>query len=303
MNNFEIQASAVFGRLAALGTAFGVDLSAFLERLTPLSPELARLAIVHVTEGFDRVAVATQVEREGLERMRELSAACDPEQTGRLERLVGAETRSVYCECESLPGRAHDFAISIQAFGKRGLQIDLERLASIGVSADALASLGAHARTLGGDEQLIGLSDRAEPDGPSWTLHIAQHNRNADERRATRERIGAAAKAMHVTTAQQHVVDGLHESFAKDADSYAWLRATRTGLAAELGVVWGNVAWEHVVRMMIEFYPAGESGRRLGELSGAFGAEYAAAVELVLAPVEPPRMRVAATLSKGRTQS
>jgi hypothetical protein len=122
---------------------------------------------------------------------------------------------------------------------------------------------------------------------------------NDGERAATRERVAAAGAALGVTQAQMNVATALHDSLAKDNDSYASVRVTKSGLSRELGITWGGVAWEHVVRMMLGFYPAADNAASLGKLSGAFDAQVAAAVELTLLPTEPPRMRVAATLTKG----
>ncbi len=292
MKTLEQQASAVFGRIATLGSAYGIAVQPLLDKLVFVSEEAAAFVMVAMPHTFDRIAVATPIRRGGdvIERIGPLSEAADPDQLARFEQLAATDTRDLYAELE----QGNDgFAFSLQAFGNRKLDTDLERLAVLGagtVGAREVAVL------LGAETNLVGVTDRS---GGTWTLHVRQRNRNDGERAATRERIAAAGAALGVTQAQINVATALHDSLAKDGDSYAFLRATKSGLSRELGITWGGVAWEHVVRMMIEFYPGADTAARLGKLSGAFDAQVAAAVELTLLPTEPPRMRVAVTLTKG----
>ncbi len=301
----ELQAAAVLGRIATLAHAYRIELGGYFERLTDLSAELAEFAMIAVPETFDRIAVATPVARAGsaVERVRALSAVADPEQPGRLDRLFGAETTELYVELESVPADDRKLAVSVQGFGVRALDADLGHLGAVaGAGAEVLSALRAAAVHLGGDGELVGLADRGGPAGPAWTLHIRQPNRGDAARAATRARLDDAAAALGVTGPQRNVVQGLHDVFAHDADSFAWVRLRPDGLAPELGVIWSGVAWEHVVRVAIGLYPGSECAKRLGELAGAFDSPAAAAVELVLGPSEPPRMRVAATIQRGRTQ-
>jgi hypothetical protein len=301
----ELPLANVFGRVAALGTAYGIGVQGLLDRLVSMAPELSELAVVNVTSGFDRLSVATEVARAGdaMDRVRGISDACDRDQFERMGALVKGETRSVYIECESVPG-SDGVGVTLQAFGNRALAVDLERLASVGVSPAAIAALGTTARQLGGDEHLVGLSDRATPGGEAtWTLHIAQPNKDAARRSATRDRVIRTATDLAVTKPQQNVVESLHDVLVHDDDSYTYVSTSRTQRSAELGVVWANVPWEHVVRMMIQFYPTNDCPKHVGELAGAFGTDHAAAIELVLRQSEPPGMRVAASLIRGRSQS
>jgi len=300
---FDLEAAALYGRLAAYARATRLDLSRFLEWLAPFGPELAELAMITVPDRFDRMAVTAQIARsgDGVDRLLGLVRAHQPEQAERLAALAGAETGEVNLELETVPGDVDGLTVTVHALGRRRLDDDLARLAGFGVPAASVGELRELAMTLGGDDRLIGLGDRAGSDGTRWSLQVAHHNRDAAERAATRGRLDAAAAALAATDAQRHLVEALHDVFAGGRDSYALLRVDRGGVARELGVMWSGVAWEHVVRMMIGFHPGTDAAARLGELAGAFDADVASAVELVLGPTEPPRMRVAATVIGGRS--
>jgi hypothetical protein len=296
----------VFGRIATLGAAYGIDASGLLDRLSPLAPELASFALVAVPGAFDRLIVTTPLARQGdsLARAARIAALGDPAQTGRLDALTDAGTRALHFEAETVPGDPRAIAISLQAFGARALDRDLPRLAQFGVPAHATDALAAAAASL--DAAYIGIADRAAPPPDdsaeperSWTLTFEHRARDT----AALGRVLATAEQLAATKAQRHVVEGLFATLAQDRETYAWLRVRPAGLDRALGIQWRGVAWEHAVRMMIGFYPNGSAPTKLGELAGAFGADAAAAVELVLGPSEPPRMRVATTLTKGRTPS
>ena len=52
--------------------------------------------------------------------------------------------------------------------------------------------------------------------------------------------------------------------------------------------------------MMVGFYPGRDLAQHLGGIAGAFDADVAASVELVLGVTEPPGMRIASVLRSGR---
>lgn len=289
---FEQQASSVFGRIATLGASYRIDTRPLLDKLALLAPEVAAYVMVAVPHTFDRVAVSTPIKRgaDVIDRVRVLADAADPAQLARFDQLASSDTRDLYAELEHGPD---GFVFSLQAFGNRHLDTDLARLADAGAATAGVREVAA---MLGAEEQLVGVVDRSDA---TWALHVRQRNGSDAERAATRRRVAAAGAALGVTNAQINAVTALHDTFAKDHDSYAFLRLGKGGLSHELGITWGGVAWEHVVRMMLGFYPGAVTAARLGELSGAFDAQVAAAVELTLLPTEPPRMRVAATLTKG----
>lgn len=294
----------VFGRIATLAGVYRIDLTSVIDRIGVLAPELSDLAMVTVPHTFDRIAITTQLVKggDGLDRALALSNACDPEQSKRLAILTSSDTHEVNLEVESLPGDKDGFAVTVQAFGKRSLVSDLDRLQRFGVAMNVATHIGALAQGLG--DRPIGLTDRGDTTGArAWTLHVLQPNRDDAQRAATRERLTTVATALGVTAAQKNVIAGLHDALAGDRDSYAWLRIRSGETTPILGLVWANLAWEHVVRMMTAFYPTRDTSNRLGELSGATGANVAAAIELILGPTEPPRMSVAVTLEKGRTPS
>lgn len=294
MNTLEAQAGNVFGRIATLAATYGIDTSALFDRLTILTPELAELAIVNVGDRFDRISVATQLAREpqAIARMR---AVCGEVQARRVERL-GVDTRSVYVECDAFGGASP--TTSVQMFGKRTLDRDLALLAVEGVEPGAFEELRS-AAVLAGTEH-VGLVDTESGGKTAWTLHIAQNNRGDEARAATKARVRAVAERLGLSSAAVNAADGLHDPFAKDRDSYLALTVSRELLEPALTVTWSDIAWEHVVRVMIGFYPADQTPTKLGGLSGAFGSETASAIELVLGRTEPPRMRVATILTKGR---
>ena len=292
VTTLEQQASSVFGRIATLGGAYGIAVQPLLDKLVFVSEEVAAFVLVAVPHSFDRIAASTPIKRGGdvIARIAPLSEAADPDQLARFEQLAASDTRDLYAELDHGPD---GFAFTLQAFGNRKLDTDLSRLAAVGADTTGAREV---AVLLGAEDNLVGVTDRS---GGTWTMHVRQRNRDDAERAATRQRVAAAGAALGVTQAQINVTAALHDTFAKDNDSYAFIRLTKTGLSRELGITWGGIAWEHVVRMMLGFYPGADTAKRLGELSGAFDSQVAAAVELTLLPTEPPRMRVAATLTKG----
>jgi hypothetical protein len=287
----DIEHSAnVFGRIAAIGAAYGIDLTRLLDRSTPLTPELADLAVVGVPHTFDRIQVLAQIDKNGMPRA---LAECDPEQARRVEALASADTRAAVIELSTIPADRERVAVAFQVLGRRVLATDLARLASFGELP--IETARAVATALGAADHLVGVTDRG--DG-TWTLQIEQSNATPTQRAATRERVDRAAALLGVTRAQRDMVAGLHDVLAKDRDSYALVHVRKERVA--LAVMWGVVPWEHVVRMMMQFYRGGVA-RQLGELAGATGGETAAMVEIVLGTSEPPAMRVAAAIAKGRT--
>ncbi|MDB4961749.1 MAG: hypothetical protein JWP01_1748 [Myxococcales bacterium] len=297
---------AVFGRVATLAGAYHVDVAGLLERLSALAPELAAEALITVPSTFDRIAVATRILRgnDGIDRVRSLSRACDPRQPARLEALAGAETSDLWIELETVPGESQACALTVSAYGKRVLSADLGRLTQFGVAPDVLAQLETLTTTLVGEDKLIGLADRADTAGArSWTIHVAHRNATDEQRAAAVNQITTVAATVGVGEPQRNLVSGLHATFARARDSYSWLRVRENIPGIELGVMWADVPWEHLVNMMLGFAPNSESSARLGELSGAFDAAAASAVELELGSSKIPRMRASVTLRKGRPQS
>lgn len=300
------QAIPVFARITTLAAAYGIDAAALLDRLTAVAPEVSEEALITVPGTFDRIAVGTRIARgnDGVDRVRVLSSTCDATQPARLEQLARAETRDLWVEIESVPHDLQAFAITVSAYGKRVLSSDLGRLAGFGVPGELIKQLDELTTTLVGRDKLIGLADRADTAGArTWTIQVAHRNADAQQRAATVSQIRSVATTLGVTEAQRNVVIGLHDTFAAGRDSYSWLRVREHKPGIELGVLWSDVAWEHVVNMMLSFYPNSGASIRLGELAGAFGADAAAGVELELGSTSLPGMRISVTLTKGRSQS
>jgi uncharacterized protein YbjQ (UPF0145 family) len=306
VHGLELDSSiSAFGRVATLAGAYRLDLTAFLDRLAALAPELGRDAIITVPSTFDRVGVATKITRgnDGIDRVRVLARTCDAEQPDRLARLFGAETHELVVELESMPHDPQAFALIVTGYGKRSLSADLAELATFGLGGE-LARLEELATALVGADKLIGLSDRADTTGArAWTIHVAHRNGDDAQRAATRERIGAVAATLGIGAPQRNLVAGLHDALNDGRDSYSWLRVRPEVPGARLGMLWAGVRWEDVVNIATTLYPRSGCSARLGELAGAFGAGAAAGVELELTTVDPPSMRVLVTLAKGRAQS
>jgi hypothetical protein len=258
-----------------------------LQELTLLAPEVSDYAMISVPHTFDRIAVATGIKRrpEVLDRVREL---CGDDQARRFDRLAGADARgaAVELECSRTGGVDH----ALLAFGNRAPQTDLATLRELGMPANEIAESVAGAL---GDE--IAITDRRD----GWVLHFEQSNATAEQRRATRGRIDRAAEQLAVTLAQRHMFEGLHDTLCQGRETFARLYLDHAA-HTELAVAWGGVAWPHVVRMLIEFY-RGDVAKHAGELSGAFGAETAASVEVGLRSTEPPAMRIAVILMRGQS--
>lgn len=295
MNTSDAQTANVFGRVATLAASYGIDPSALFDRLTLFARELADVAIVGASDRFDRITVATQLPRTADATAR-LRSVCDAAQIDRVARL-GVDTQSVYLECDAVGGTSP--TTSVQMFGKRTLERDLALLALEGVPGAVIAELREVALLADGARH-IGLFDTLAAGEPRWTVQIAQDNRDDQARARTRGRVRAIAERLGLSKAGVNAADGLHDPLAKEHDSYLALTVSRHGFEPMLSITWSAVAWEHVVRMMIGFYPGGEAPTKLGEFSGAFASEAASAIELELGRSEPPRMRVATILTKGR---
>ena len=273
----------VFGRIAALGVAYELDIKRLLQRSGLIIHDPAQLVLVSVPHAFDRMAVMGELKRE---EMAPALALCDRDQLARLDVLAGpADTTGAVVELETVPGAPDRLAVSVQALGRRVLETDLARLAGFGVAIEPVREL---ASALAGS-RLISVTDRSA--GPAWTLHFEQPNATAAQRDATRAQLDRAAAIVGATTAQRHMVEGLHDVFAAGRESFALVHASASGV--RLGVLWGLVPWEHVVRVMLQLY-AGESAKKLGELAGAMGSDVAAMLEVTLTTSPRPEMRVAA---------
>lgn len=276
----------MFGRIAALGDALRVDTRTLLERLTLLAPEVSEYAMITVPHTFDRIAVATGIKRrpEVLARVLEI---CGEDRARRFDRLAGTNARGAGVELATSPD---GLEVSLLAFGNRVAADDLATLESFGLRANAAAR--EVAAQLGSE---IAITDGTD----GWVLHFEQPNATAEQRAATRTRVDTAAARLGATMPQRHMVEGLHDTLCGGRESFARLVLDHDA-APRLAVAWGGVAWEHIVRMMIEMY-RGDVATHLGEIAGAFGADSAASVEVELAPTEPPAMRVTVILTGGQS--
>ena len=274
----------ILARIGALGGIYDVDTTALHQVLATLGPELSRATTVTVPITFDRLAVATQVTRE------RLADLVSRDQLRRLGKLA-PDARHVELEIEA---DGSQLVRTVRASGRRSLAADCELLAGFGVGTLALDSLRDCAAHFGIAD---GISERWRRGGPEWLLHFARDNRNDEARATTRAQILTVARKLAATPPQCNLIDGLHDMLAKDRDSFATLEISPDQTSLQLAVRWQQLRWETVVRMAIGFQPKLDAGSKLGELSGAFDAEQAAALELVLGPQEPPVMRVSVTFA------
>ncbi|HEY1558784.1 MAG TPA: hypothetical protein VGF94_28370 [Kofleriaceae bacterium] len=278
----------VFGRIAALGVAYRIDIQRLVQRASVLVRDPARMLLVAVPHAFDRVAVMAELKKA---EMVPALALCDGDQLARVDTLAGgADTTGAVIELESVPGAPDQLAVSVQALGRRALDSDLARLARFGVAVEPVREV---ANALGSG-RLIGVTDHSA--GPAWTLHFSQPNATPAQRDIARAHLDRAAELVGATPAQRHMVAGLHDVLAAGRESFALVKVRPSGV--QLAVLWGLVPWEHVVRMMLQLY-AGDSAKKLGELAGAVDSDVAAMVEVTLGGAAPPAMRVAAQVRAG----
>jgi hypothetical protein len=170
--------------------------------------------------------------------------------------------------------------------GGRDLAADMTRLSTFGVGVETLRLC---ASELGVPRAI---ADRDDKVAASWRLEFRHSNSTPEERATTRRRLAAVAQTLAVTAAQKNLIEGVYDMLAKDRDSNAILYVAAENV--RLAVRWRKVRWESAIRIALGFAPPTvDVGRKMGELSGAFAAEAAESVELVLGPTEPPLMRVA----------
>lgn len=270
----------VLARIASLAGFYDIELAPAAELLAKLGPELSRGALVTVPVTFDRLAIDARVPRERLDEL------VDRDQLRRVDKLVG-ESHLIELQVEvSAAGVGH----RVRALGSRSIEQDCELLAGFGVGTLALDSLRDCAAHLGIP---LSIADRARGGAPVWQLQFAHRNRSDAERATTRARVLAVARKLGATAPQCNLIDGLHDTLAKDRDSYSTLIVDPESTTLQLAVRWQHVRWETVIRMAIGFRPNSDVGQKLGELSGAFNADEAEAIELLLGPSEPPELRVA----------
>jgi hypothetical protein len=270
----------VLARIGALGGFYDVELDSLDELLGTLGPELAHGATVTVPVTFDRIAVTARIARDRLD------GVVDREQLRRLGKLA-PDAREVEIEVETA---APELTRTVFVPGSRDVASDCEQLTRFGVGTLALDSVRDCAAHLGIP---FALSDRARRGTQEWLLHFALRNRSDAERATTRAQVLTVARKLAATAPQCNLIDGLHDMLAKDRDSYATLVISPELTSPRLVVRWQYVRWKTVIRMALGFRPKSDAGKKLGELSGAFDAEEAAAIELVLGPAEPPVMSVA----------
>ena len=272
----------VLARIAALGGMYGIELGEIDQALAVLGPELANEVIVTVPSSFDRIAVATRVAHE------RVAALVDRDQLRRFE-LLAAGTPTLELELAAGSGGA---VTTLRATGSRDIASDCEVLGAMGIARPVLDSLRHCAAQLGSPTAIAEKTDR---NGHAWLVELAQDNATAADRAATRAQLTAVARELAATEPQCNLVDRLHDVLAKDRDSHATLAVLPDRPCLELAVRWHHVRWETVIRMMLGFHPGSDAGKQAGEIAGAFDADEAFAIELVLGPSEPPRMIVAVT--------
>lgn len=277
-----ISQANVLARIGAIAGIYDIDISAMHDSLGTLGPELANGTLVTVPITFDRLALTTRVERAQLEQI------CDATQLERVDRLA---TASHVLELE-LEAGGPQLARTVHIGGGRDFSADLSRLSAFGVDRETIETLRACTSELGVPRAV---ADRDEKVATSWQLELRHPNSTPAERATTRRRLAAVARTLSVTPAQCNLVDSVHDMLAKDRDSDSILFVGTDGV--RLAVRWRHVRWESAIRIALGFGPPVDVGRKLGELSGAFNAESADTVELVLGPTEPPLMRVAISFS------
>jgi hypothetical protein len=274
----------ILGRIGTLGGIYDIDLDPVSGTLAALGPDLARGALVTVPTTFDRISITTRIARARLTAIDTISV----EQLRRIDK-IGPGVAEVELELEI---GSTTSASAIRVVGTRDVSRDCEQLVRFGVGTLALESLRQCAADLG---EPYAIADRVEAATPSWAFHFAHSNASDAARERTRTAAVGVARKLAATSPQLNLIDGMHDVLAKDRDSYTvvHLDAERTSL--QLAVSWQHVRWETVVRMAIGFHPNSDVAEKLGQLAGAFDSEAATAVELLLGPREPPRMRVAAS--------
>jgi hypothetical protein len=274
-----ISQANILARIGAIAGIYDIDISAMHAALGTLGPQLAQGTLVTLPITFDRLGVTTRVVREQLDQI------CDAAQLERIDRLV-APSHAYELELES---GARPLARAVHVGGGRDLGADLSRLSAFGVDAATLDTLRTCASELGVPTAIV---DRVESASASWHLEFRHSNETPEERASTRRRLAAVARTLAATAAQANLVEGVHDMLAKDRDSNAILYVAAENV--RLAVRWRKVRWESAIRIALGFAPPTvDVGRKMGELSGAFAAEAAESVELVLGPTEPPLMRVA----------
>lgn len=278
------QQGTALARIASLAGFYDIDLAPVAELLAKLGPELAETTVVGVPVTFDRLAIFARVERTRLDEL------LGREQLQRVDKLVGklvVDARPVELEIEV---GAAGVAYTVRAFGNRSVAADSELLASFGVGTLALDSLRDCVAHLGIP---FSIADRTRGSARQWSFQFAHRNETDAQRADTRARILAVARELGATRPQCNLVDGLHDTLAKERDSYTTLIVDPESTTLQLAVRWQHVRWETVIRMALGFRPKSDAGKKLGELSGAFDANDAEAIELLLGPSEPPELRVA----------
>ena len=274
----------VLARIGGLAGLYGVDLEPLYKPLSALGGALADRAMITVPHTFDRVAVTTRARRPTL------VGAIEPAQLRRLDQLV-PNVGDVDVELETDRGGV---ATMVRAPQVRPLAALSAELAALGASTAALEQLQRVGARLGSP---AAIADRRDSTGAvSWTVFYKHGNDDDAEREATRARLLDAAEQLGVTVPQRSIIEGLHPVLAKEADSLALLTLGAEQTAPVLSVRWHLVRWETIIRMMLGFYPKTDAGTRLGELSGATGAEHAASMQVQFGPTEPPAMRIATSV-------
>jgi hypothetical protein len=274
-----ISQANVLARIGALAGIYDIDISAMHAALGTLGPDLAQGTLVTVPITFDRLGVTTRVVREQLDQI------CDATQLERIDRLA-APSHAYELELES---GGPLLARTVHIGGGRDIEADLTQLSAFGVERATVETLRACTSELGMPRAI---ADRDEKVASSWRFEVRHPNSTPGERDITRRRLAAVARMLSVTTAQMNLVEGVHDMLAKDRDSDSVLFIGADGAPPRLAVRWRRVRWESAIRIALNFAPTVDVGRKMGELSGAFAAEAAESVELVLGPKEPPLMRV-----------
>lgn len=195
-----------------------------------------------------------------------------------------------YVELEQGGG---DVALAVVTTGRRPLAADLDSLRArthAGAAVDRLAEL------LAGLRESVMLVDRFRPPAHhSWEL-AARLDGDADDHAV----LEPLAAALGIAAPQRGLLADMHPILARRRGVIVGVRAGPGLVYPELHLTYRHISAELLIRLLVGLEINRDPGEPLGRFLGALGApEEASVLELVLADVAPPRLRLGVELIGG----
>ena len=262
-------AAQLFGRLATAAAAFELDVTKLADECMVLGTGLERFARVTTDDEFSTLTVTGRRPAQ--------------ESANRLER-------SAFLELGMSRG-TDEISIVDHRIGPGTVDEDLALIRAGGVPALLEAELEHRLAILCPHGKTVGLTTRFGDDRErSWMVHTRHDHHDAASSAASIQRISRVMDRCGITDLQRKLVENVHGPLCRKGIAVASVGTTLESANSELRLSYQNLSFEVIVRLLGGIYPEGDHAKQLGSFAGAFDADVAASLVIVLGDVEPLHM-------------